>query len=374
MKHSLFIICFAFPLLVLSQNLVKNPSFEISSKCPEIKGNLSKDVENWSVSSLGTTDYFNTCSKTMGVPNNFSGSQAAKFGKGYAGLYLFAPSDYREYLQGELSATLKKNYIYNISFYISLSDKSNYSVKDFEILFTKDRVKGTSKKPLSGLAAKGKSISDYNFVRKSSSGFFEDREDWMLVSTEFTAKGTENFITIGNFKNNSLTRLHERKDATAKNAAYYYLDMVSVTVVREAEQYENYDLNTVYVFNDVEFKTDKHNIQKKYSKSLHSLYYKLKKDKSLYVSIYAHTDNVGDEKRNNELSHNRAREVAGFLIEKGISEKRIRWSGKGSKHPVAKNITVDGRQKNRRAEFIITNGVPSQKYENSNLADTIFQD
>ena len=41
----------------------------------------------------------------MGTPENFNGTQPPDFGKGYAGLYLYAPDDYREYIQVPLTQT-----------------------------------------------------------------------------------------------------------------------------------------------------------------------------------------------------------------------------------------------------------------------------
>lgn len=369
-----FILVFILPILTIGQNVVKNPSFELNNNCPEEMGNLSQDVKNWSVSSLGTTDYFNTCSNSMGVPKNFNGSQEAKFGEGYAGLYMYAPNDYREYLQAELLETLEKGSIYNVSFYISLSDISDYAIKDFEILFSSKRVIEATKKPLTRLMNNSKKGSFYNFVRKSSPGFYQDKLGWTLISAEFTAKGTENFITLGNFKSNSLTRLHEKKNGSGRKAAYYYLDMVSVTLTEHAAILEEYKLNKVYVFNDVEFITDKYNLQEKYSESLQNLYSRLKEDSSLFVSIFAHTDNRGGEQHNQKLSDNRAKEVAYYLKDKGISLQRIYWKGKGNRYPIATNATKVGRQKNRRAEFVITKNGPSKKYENSTLSETVFEE
>ncbi len=362
------------PILAIGQNLVKNPSFELNNNCPEEMGNLSQDVKSWSVSTFGTTDYFNTCSSSMGVPNNFNGSQAAKFGEGYAGLYMYAPNDYREYLQAELLETLKKGSVYNISFYISLSDKSDFAIKDFEVLFSSKRVIEATKKPLTRLVNGSKNGNSYNFVRKSSSGFYQDRLDWTLISAEFMAKGTENFITLGNFKSNSLTKLHEKKNGKGRKAAYYYLDMVSVTFIKHVETIEEYKLNKVYVFNDVEFITDKYDLQKKYSESLQNLCIRLKEDPSLFVSIFAHTDNRGGEQHNQKLSNNRAKEVADYLIDKGIALHRISWKGKGNRHPVATNGTNIGRQKNRRAEFVLTKNGSSKKYENNALSETVFEE
>ena len=105
-----------------SQNLVTNPSFEDHSACPVKLGNFSTDVIGWSTRTKGSTDYFHSCSEAMGTPKNFNGTQIADFGEGYAGFYLFAPNDYREYMQAKLLSPLRKGVFYELSFFVDLAN------------------------------------------------------------------------------------------------------------------------------------------------------------------------------------------------------------------------------------------------------------
>ncbi len=74
-------------------------------------------------------------------------------------------------------------------------------------------------------------------------------------------------------------------------------------------------------------------------------------DPGLKVTITGHTDNVGDENRNLDLSINRAMAVKTYLESKGISATRLTSSGQGEYRPVADNSTREGRQQNRRVEL-----------------------
>jgi len=74
-------------------------------------------------------------------------------------------------------------------------------------------------------------------------------------------------------------------------------------------------------------------------------------DPSLKVTITGHTDNVGDENRNLDLSINRALAVKTYLESKGISPTRLTSSGQGEYRPIADNSTREGRQQNRRVEL-----------------------
>lgn len=73
----------------------------------------------------------------------------------------------------------------------------------------------------------------------------------------------------------------------------------------------------------------------------------------LKIRIEGHTDNIGSDKSNNELSANRANAVSQYLIDKGIDADRIKVVGYGKTKPIADNRTEEGRQLNRRVEFVI---------------------
>lgn len=77
----------------------------------------------------------------------------------------------------------------------------------------------------------------------------------------------------------------------------------------------------------------------------------LKEYPALRVAISGHTDNVGDAKKNIDLSKERADSVKAFLVSQGIVGERIDTRGAGPDEPIADNKTAAGRQKNRRIEF-----------------------
>jgi outer membrane protein OmpA-like peptidoglycan-associated protein len=69
------------------------------------------------------------------------------------------------------------------------------------------------------------------------------------------------------------------------------------------------------------------------------------------VRIEGHTDNVGRDDRNLDLSQRRAESVKRWLVEHGIEESRLTAEGLGETRPIADNTTPAGRQTNRRVEF-----------------------
>jgi len=70
------------------------------------------------------------------------------------------------------------------------------------------------------------------------------------------------------------------------------------------------------------------------------------------IQVTAYTDNVGGHERNMVLTHERARNVAYYLWQKGIDTRLIYADGKGECSPVATNDKAWGRKANRRIEII----------------------
>lgn len=70
------------------------------------------------------------------------------------------------------------------------------------------------------------------------------------------------------------------------------------------------------------------------------------------LQIGGHTDNVGGDIYNIDLSKLRAESVKTYLISKGITETRLTALGFGDGKPIANNKTAQGRAKNRRVELI----------------------
>lgn len=362
--YSLVLAFFWGITALLSQNLIQNPSFEQYSACPERLGNFETDVTHWSTPTKGSTDYFNGCSTIMGTPENFNGIQSSDFGKGYAGLYLYAPNDYREYVQVPLTQTLEKGKTYQVSFYVSLAERSDFAVKDFGVLFSKDSLSFDIKKELSKMHRYKIVENTYNYMEIGYTNFYRDTRDWVLVSTRFEAKGTENYLIIGNFKNNAGTRKFKTKKG-AKQGAYYYLDMVALNLVQLSETVvnlipdadlvtENYELDKIHIFKSVLFNFDEFMLLDSAKTDVQKIYDYLDANKSLQIIVDGHTDNIGTITYNQYLSDKRCSAVAKYLIELGLSEDRISWKGHGGIAPIASNDTEEGRQKNRRVAFVIS--------------------
>ncbi len=75
---------------------------------------------------------------------------------------------------------------------------------------------------------------------------------------------------------------------------------------------------------------------------------------SVTVRVEGHTDSIGSEAYNLQLSERRAQGVVVYLISKGFDPSRVEPEGMGEGNPVDTNDTKEGRYHNRRVDFVVT--------------------
>lgn len=356
-----FLLLLSFQLSV-SQNLVQNPSFEDFDKCPWKLGMFNNNVNYWSCPNHGSTDFFRSCGNVKVTKDNYNGEQTPFLGDAYAGMYCYAEDDYREYVQGELKEKLLANETYTIRFYISLAEKSSFSIKNMAILFTGERIgvstksasilnnpKGSNQKfgNLSKKFINPKTLNTQNHILQNDSliPFYNDTEEWMPVSFTYRATGYERFFTIGNFKPNQETDINQEKSEFKHPFSYYYIDAISIETIRRT-----YETDTIYTFKNVLFEFDKANLLEESVEELDKLYIYLKGN-NLKVEIYGHTDAIGMQAHNEKLSEERAKAVSDYLIKSGLEASRTQWFGYGSAKPKVDNNSEENRALNRRVEF-----------------------
>lgn len=111
----------------------------------------------------------------------------------------------------------------------------------------------------------------------------------------------------------------------------------------------------IVTLGDVLFETGRSDLKANAHANLTKLVIFLNQQPDRALVIEGHTDSVGSESYNQELSQRRADSVKAFLISQGVSVNRITAVGKGESSPVASNDSSSGKQLNRRVEIIIAN-------------------
>ena len=115
----------------------------------------------------------------------------------------------------------------------------------------------------------------------------------------------------------------------------------------------------MFRLNNVFFDFDKYTLRPESYTELNRVVMFLNDYPNIEIEMDAHTDSKGSDEYNITLSHNRAKSVMEYILSKGIAPSRITFKGYGETKPVAPNANADGsdnpdgRQLNRRVEFII---------------------
>ncbi|MDB4409904.1 OmpA family protein [Gammaproteobacteria bacterium] len=76
-------------------------------------------------------------------------------------------------------------------------------------------------------------------------------------------------------------------------------------------------------------------------------------DRAVFIEVIGHTDDVGDDAYNQDLSEKRAAAVSQYLIDAGVDGSKIYAVGAGENSPIATNTTPEGRAENRRVEVLV---------------------
>lgn len=138
--------------------------------------------------------------------------------------------------------------------------------------------------------------------------------------------------------------LEDQSDATP-----FQLDIPLQLI--ETEAAENVVDNKPVILKNVFFASGSSELLPASTDELDRLHALLTEHPELRIQINGHTDDVGSEEDNLNLSTARAKAVYDYLVEKEIGEERLRYKGFGETMPIAENETEAGKQENRRTEF-----------------------
>ncbi len=113
----------------------------------------------------------------------------------------------------------------------------------------------------------------------------------------------------------------------------------------------------------INFDLDKTAIKPEYESELARAAAFIQKHRDVpYILVAGHTDSLGSDSYNKDLSMRRAQAVVDYLVsEHGIDRKRLVARGYGEAQPVADNSTAEGRYQNRRVETICCMVLPPEE-------------
>lgn len=231
MKNLVLILYLVCSTIVLySQNLIINPSFEDIDSCYGGASPIGFDVfewtgcKGWSCPIASSSDLWceNGVFSSANPPDIAGfGYQEPRTGENMAGILENdgVVISYREFVQNELIQPLDGNLFYRLSFYHSPL-KVDCSINELGVLALTNKMNNTGDLDLSHLTPNG--VSDVN-------QFTGDTSVWNYCEIIFKANGGEKFIVIGNFQDSTNATYAEPCDTSFWNGLsyagnYFFLD------------------------------------------------------------------------------------------------------------------------------------------------------
>lgn len=228
------ILIVSFNTKLYSQNLVPDPSFEMTNYIPcGLTNNQEFDeaMTYWKQGTFGSPDIYSTqnsinCQTHMPINNylyGVFGSQSPRTGNTFIGItsYIEYNDNWREYITTTLTESMYPNTPYLIRFYISCADSVKYASNGLGIhLSTSNPTQY---------------IYDYCLFPEEPQIRFDEiitnDIDWIEKSVLYFTEDTTNFITIGCFLDDNDISIISFNNQASESYAYYFIDDVSVSPV-----------------------------------------------------------------------------------------------------------------------------------------------
>jgi len=341
-----------------SPNIVPNPSFEEYDSPPIgwfYKGkHFTEVMKYWSSATGASPDVFGP---KVRVPRHWSekgfGQQKPSDGKSMAGITVYGCENgkphCREYIQIQLAEPLVVGQQYQASFAVSHLPRS-LQVDQLGMYFSMKSYKLPTDEPIPADAQ----VSASTIIDAAA-------PKWTKITGIFKATEASEYLLIGNFRPDSLTQVN-KVFSNSLPYAYYYIDDVDVRKIEpilevpiQADDLSRIKVETgkVVRLKNIFFDHDKAVLLPRSFIELNKLVALMHTYSTMRIELGGHTDSVGKARYNVYLSRKRAKAVRAYLIDQGIHPRRIQYKGYGSEQPIATNDTSEGRQLNRRVEFLI---------------------
>lgn len=365
--------------LTLGINLVINPEFDYFYYKPvpviyDGKSKIDDWIPFWVTPGNYTPDYLSNL-RTIDVLSNyylFDFPLPDKFS--YAGLGLYREKEpYSEYIQGKLIKPLSKGQKYCIRVSIALPSYSGFSINRLAFHLSTNAI------------AIDQSNESSFLPQVILSTLTVDNKRFVTLCDYFIAEGGEQYISIGRFISQDKLKIIRRENIPQsqfgiEESAYYLLDNVDLHEIKDTMEcycknniIQNdtvsiipnkdtpmieTDLNKLkpgnsVILKNVNYEFNSYVLLPEADTILKTLLTYLIYNPKIRILISGHTDDIGSEEYNLELSINRATAVYNWLINNGIESDRLKFTGFGKSHPLFKDTDEKIRALNRRVEVKI---------------------
>lgn len=105
---------------------------------------------------------------------------------------------------------------------------------------------------------------------------------------------------------------------------------------------------------NIQFETNSYVLTRSSFAELDKVVKLMEANPELQIELAAHTDDVGTDAYNDQLSSRRGEAVKEYIVRKGIARERLTSVGYGKRRPLVANDSDENRAVNRRVEFKVT--------------------
>lgn len=105
------------------------------------------------------------------------------------------------------------------------------------------------------------------------------------------------------------------------------------------------------VLNNIFFENNSYELEDRSTAELENIVAFMSINPTVTIELGGHTDDVGSDAANLDLSQKRAKAVNDYLVSAGIPVAKLKYKGYGETKPMAPNTNEENRAKNRRIEF-----------------------
>lgn len=352
------------PFVAGGQNLLVNGNFEDENICSEYKVNCAPEA--W----LYTVPSFNYYLKDDALAHG--GVHYISLVAGHS-----IKPYYRTYVRSRLLCALRPGKTYRLELFV----KSTMPIQDSAGVYFSAHDFLFERRP-------AKEIRPSFYLSEAKRKPVRSDTGWQKISLDYKATGGEQFVSLGFFKKSDLKGAPGSRFETKY---YIYFDDLSLTpldpkeklcndwrntsqrIMSEDERHEYLERNLLQykakgpppvsttstklvkidtlIVPDILFATNSAQLDKQALLLLDSFMRQRPAENLDSIVVEGHTDNVGSDAWNKQLSVNRAQSVAYYL--EYFMNARIMYRGFGSSRPVADNRQTGGRRKNRRVEIYL---------------------
>lgn len=367
---AIILLFFSTTPLLFSQNLVPNHSFEGLNKNQLVSNPknafeyeplsgykpFQKNLKYWKAASDATPDLRIIKKDNWKECENFhKDCNKPRTGEHIVGIMTYLQNTntktFREYIQIKLKQTIKPGIKTYCELWIQKDRQAKLISNNIGFYFSQKKFYTETEDPIEKIPQ----VNHDSIINESNL-------EWVKIEGSFIPDKPLIYLTIGNFYNNENTKIKSYKKFRGSPRtppyAHYLIDDIRVWQEGDSPDPPSFDLEKIekeqpIVLENIFFNYDEAILKPESFDELNKLFTFLEKNKNLKIAIQGHTDSRGNDSYNLKLSTSRAQSVMNFLLEKGIEVERLEASGFGETHPIDTNETLEGRERNRRVEFLI---------------------